>query len=171
MGFTNINKCRKLEDEKNLTCLSLLKQGLPVKSSDQFRNFLQLHRPISLSEFQQKVTCQNTNYGWLFGNPVLRSAAGLSYRLAGTQSFPLSHSLHPGPRTHLTSSLWCILLELNPAFLIWKRIGNFLTKIAPTQQGAVTEQSLALQLEALKEETTPVLHMLQWIQAMLWGKN
>lgn len=31
-----------------------------------------------------------------------------------------------------------------------KRIGNFLTKIAPTQQGAVTEQSLALQLEALK---------------------
>lgn len=52
-----------------------------------------------------------------------------------------------------------------------KRIGNFLTKIAPTQQGAVTEQSLALQLEALKEETTPLLRMLQRIQAMLWGKN
>lgn len=41
MGFTNRNKCRKLEDEKNPNCQSLLKQGLPVKSSDQFRNFPQ----------------------------------------------------------------------------------------------------------------------------------
>lgn len=68
---------------------------------------------------------------------------GLSHRLAGAQSFPFSHSLHPGPWTHL-SSLYGIPLELSPAFLIWERIGNFLTKIAHTQQGVVTEQSLFL---------------------------